>query len=181
MSYCPRNNQKNQFIFAWIKWDNPIIQVSKMFHRFMYTLTVTTWEVPHLWWGWAPRDVPNHPTPARTTRTGKAPRIVTPVQAPPLKTPSTTVTGRIPVPFWVNCLTWCFRFDLGNLNCVEETHKYAQDYHSRSVAEKSGIVTSSPSFERNSSPNYAQRNDRDSPDFISSKRWLFWSVKFCGW
>lgn len=54
---------------------------------------------------------------------------------------------------------------------LEETHKYAQDYHSKSVAEKSRIVTSSPSFERNGSPNYAQRTaDRDSPDFISSKR-----------
>ncbi|XP_030749718.1 filamin-A-like [Sitophilus oryzae] len=75
---------------------------------------------------------------------------------------------------------------------LEETHKYAQDYHSRSVAEKSRITSSSPSFnerngspsymQRTSSPSYTQRNEspsyrgpspaygRDSPDLITSKR-----------
>ncbi|XP_076270429.1 filamin-type immunoglobulin domains fbug isoform X3 [Rhynchophorus ferrugineus] len=66
---------------------------------------------------------------------------------------------------------------------LEETHKYAQDYHNRSVTEKSRITSGSPSYnERNDSPSYLQRNEspsyrgpspaygRDSPDFISSKR-----------
>lgn len=66
---------------------------------------------------------------------------------------------------------------------LEETQKYAQDYHSRSVAEKSRITSNSPSYERNGSPGYAHspRNQspnytspqgfgRDSPDYITSKR-----------
>lgn len=76
----------------------------------------------------------------------------------------------------------------------EETHKFAQDYHMKSVAEKR-MSSNSPSFNdrnspsyphRTSSPNYPQRTaspsyvrasspnypspGRDSPDFITSKR-----------
>ncbi|ENN77351.1 hypothetical protein YQE_06176, partial [Dendroctonus ponderosae] len=69
---------------------------------------------------------------------------------------------------------------------LEETHRYAQDYHSRSVAEKSRITSNSPSYERNASPSYVQRTSsprnespnygtsqpygRESPDYITSKR-----------
>ncbi|KAL1490329.1 hypothetical protein ABEB36_013043 [Hypothenemus hampei] len=55
---------------------------------------------------------------------------------------------------------------------LEETQRYAQDYHLRSV-EKSKISSSSPSFERNGSPLYRGPSPgfgRDSPDFITSKR-----------
>ncbi|XP_048520685.1 filamin-A [Dendroctonus ponderosae] len=69
---------------------------------------------------------------------------------------------------------------------LEETHRYAQDYHIRSVAEKSRITSNSPSYERNASPSYVQRTSsprnespnygtsqpygRESPDYITSKR-----------
>lgn len=67
----------------------------------------------------------------------------------------------------------------------EETHKFAQDYHMKSVAEKR-MASQSPSFNDRSSPSYLHRTSspsyvrasspnyptpgRDTPDYISSKK-----------
>ncbi|XP_066251151.1 filamin-A isoform X3 [Euwallacea similis] len=103
----------------------------------------------------------------------------------------TSPTNRyaIPSPTTKNTIYNSYRESASPL--LEETHKYAQDYHSRSVAEKSRISSNSPSYEvngnsgyihRTSSPIFVQRNEspsyrptspmygRDSPDYISSKR-----------